>query len=182
MNYDRRFTSISFDSGRVLALRADLQARADMLDAASRDFARQRHCMHKLEGALARWLLEHRLTFGDRFCTNALLGRLPLPETPGEDRAEQRLRHRIAYSRALRPACIHALSLRRDSLGAYRSTDAQIATRLHSRAFAHAAEEEWAASPLDAARDALDALLREEGALPLPRARATGAAPDPRHA
>ena len=182
MNYDRSFTSVSFDSGHVRALRADLQARADMLEAATRDFARQKHCMLRLEGALARWLMEHRLTFGDRFCTNALLARLPLPETPGDDLAERRLRRRIAYSRALRPACIHALSQRRDSLGAYRSTDAQIATRLHSRAYADAAEGEWAVPPLAAARRALDTLLREEGVVCLPLAPGSAQGPDPRHA
>ncbi|MEM1428021.1 MAG: hypothetical protein AAGG09_01040 [Pseudomonadota bacterium] len=177
MNYDP-----SFNSSQALALRIDLQARADMLETAARDFARQRHCMHKLEGALARWLLEHRLTFGDRFCTNALLARLPLPDQDEAGRAERRLRSRVAYSRALRPACIHALSLRRGELGAYRTTDAQITTRIHTRAFAFAGEQDWNVAPLDAARHALAGILEEERPSLPDSAPVTADGPDPRHA
>lgn len=160
MNYDRYLSFAQED-----AIRADLQARADMLEAATRDFERSRRCMVGLESTLVRCLILHREVFEDRFCTHALLKRLPLPEVQGSDKAEGRLRERIAYSRALRPASFHALSLRRGDLGGLASAEAQLAIRVHTRAFSLASDTGWELVPLDAAKAALAAILKAEDAL-----------------
>ncbi len=159
MNFDR---SLSLSHGS--AIRADLQTRADMLGAAVREFERNRRCMVALESVLVRWLIEHRETFGDRFCTFSLLARLPLPEAASTEKAEGRLRERLAYAQALRPACFHAVSLRRDDLGGLSVAEAQIALRLHTRAYARASEAGWEIAPLEAACTTLDDILTAEAA------------------
>ncbi|MEM0937634.1 MAG: hypothetical protein AAF646_04005 [Pseudomonadota bacterium] len=146
---------------RASAIRADLQARADMLAAAEREFMRDAHHMGRLEASFARWLLEFRAAFGNRFCVNALLSLLPLPEAASSDPAEARLRQRHTLSHALRPAVFRAIAKRRDALACVAATDTQIASRTHTEAYTLAFAPDFTGQVDEAAQRALASLLAE---------------------